>query len=83
MKVIAESRRMHVIRYLRCHTSAGGLSIPEGIITLPVVSVSALTYFIRYKALLPRTLVNLTLLFRPFGCLAPKTFIKLFGFLHF
>ena len=53
MKVIPERRRPHLFRYLRFHyynqvdSSPGGLLVTECII-LPLASVSALTWFIRY-----------------------------------
>jgi hypothetical protein len=48
-----QTRRAHLISYLPLYyhhwvdTSAGGLLVPKGII-LPMVSVSAQTWFIRY-----------------------------------
>ena len=56
MKVIRETRRAHSIWYLRFYfyswvdTSAGRLLVPVDI-TCPVVSGSALTWFIRYISL--------------------------------
>ena len=50
MKVISESKRAvrtKLDNYHRVDTSAGGLLVPEGIIQT-VVSVSILTWFIRY-----------------------------------
>ena len=38
---------VHIIRYHWVDTSAGGLLVPEGIIS-PVVNVSVLTWFIIY-----------------------------------
>jgi hypothetical protein len=51
IKTIPETRRVPQIRYLRFYdynTSDGGLLVPDCIIR-PVVSVSALTWFIRYN----------------------------------
>jgi hypothetical protein len=49
MNVIPEMsiRYLFFYYYHWVHTTAGGLLVPEGIIR-PVVSVSALTWFIRY-----------------------------------
>jgi len=50
VKIIPETRRVHQIRYLRfdwVDNTAGGLLVHEGIIH-PIVSVSTLTWFIRY-----------------------------------
>ena len=53
MKVIPETRRGHLIWYIRFYyynwvdTSAGGLIVSDGIIH-PVISAPALAWFIRY-----------------------------------
>jgi hypothetical protein len=65
MKVITEMCCAHFIRYLRFYnmfyhyvdTSAGGLLVIRGIIR-PVVSVLALTWFIRYRGQLSGGLLS-------------------------
>jgi hypothetical protein len=58
MEIIPETRRAHCARYLHFYyshwvdTSAGGHLVHEGIISL-VVSVSAMTWFIRNIFLTP------------------------------
>jgi hypothetical protein len=69
MRVITETRRALWIWYLRFYyyhwidTSAGGLLVPEGIIS-PVVSVSALTWFIRYNYYWNLQFLNIYLLIK-------------------